>query len=290
MPQCMQRWFGCGIGVASAVLVLLAGCKKDGDAENQKDAPKPNVQVEPKKDNQGKTIPAHPVGLAKGQKLLSFPEAVILTDNPPENELRPPNKTHTGKNAVKIFEVIANDLWAKTTFTNDNGQAIRYQAHITTEVGEIHLDLHGDAAPNHVRSFVCLAKAGYYDGMSFYYSLNRMVEDSTIAFIEAGCPRGTGEAGSGSIGYWLRPEIHSKLRHEEGVIGACIGRDPESAACRFYITAAPNPFMDGSYTIFGKVTRGLDVVRTINKREVQDDDRLKQPVLIKSVTIKTVIE
>ncbi|MSQ93590.1 MAG: peptidylprolyl isomerase [Gemmataceae bacterium] len=287
MPQRMQGWLGCGIGVISAASVLLAGCKK---AEDNPDASKQVVQVEAKKDNQGKTIPAQPVGLAKGLKLLSFQEAVILSDNPPEDELRPPNKTHTGKNAVKIFETIANDLWAKTTFTNDDGKRIKYQAVIATEIGDVQLVLNGEAAHNHVRSFVCLAKTGYYDGMAFYYSLNRVVEDNTIAFIEAGCPRGTGEAGSGSIGYWLRPEISEKLSHEEGVIGACIGRDPNSAACRFYITAAPNSFMDREYTIFGKVTRGLDVVRTINKREVLEEGRLKAPVLIKSVTIQTILE
>lgn len=290
MPLCMQRWIGCAGSVAAGMLMLVAGCAKDSDQGSQKDSAKPVVKVEPKKDNLGKTIPAQTVGLGKAAKLPSFQESVILTDNPPENELRPPNQTHTGKNAVKIFEAIANDLWAKTTFTNDAGKRIKYQAVIATEIGDIHLDLNGDAAPNHVRSFVCLAKAGYYDGMAFYYSFNRVVEDSTIAFIESGCPRGTGEVGSGSIGYWLRPEISDKLTHEAGVIGASLGRDPDSAACRFYITAVANPIMDGSYTIFGKVTRGLDVVRTINKRELQEDDRLKQPVLIKSVTIHTVVE
>ena len=50
------------------------------------------------------------------------------------------------------------------------------------------------------------------------------------------------------------------------------------------------PWMDGRFTVFGKVTGGMDVVRTINKREVQEEDRLKQPVFIRGITIHTVLE
>jgi cyclophilin family peptidyl-prolyl cis-trans isomerase len=281
----MKRWIVYGISVAAAILVGLAGCNKDSNEAN----PQPPAQVEAKKDNNGKTIQGQTVSLEKPPVLLPFKDAVIL-DPPPEGETRPPNKTYTGKNAVKIFEAIANDLWDKTLFTDNDGKRIKYQAIVATELGEIHIDLHGNLAPNHVRNFVCLAKAGYYDGMAFYYSINKKVEDNTVAYIEAGCPRGTGEIGSGSIGYWLRPEFSSKLTHEEGVLGACLGRDPESAACRFYLTATPMPWMDGEFTIFGKVTRGLDVVRTINKRAVQETDRLEQPVLIRKVTIKSCFE
>lgn len=283
----MARWIDCRFGVASVIVVSLVGCGRE-DAPAKKETIKPVVQVEVKKDNQGKPIPAHPVGLLRDPKLPSFREAVIL-DESPEGELRPASKTYTGKNAVKIFESIANDLWDQTTFTNADGKPIAYEAVIATELGDIHVDLRHDAAPNHVRSFVCLAKAGYYDGMDFYYSFNRKVEDDAIAFIEAGCPRGTGELGSGSIGYWLRPEISTTLTHEAGVLGACLGEDPNSASCRFYITAIPMRQMDGRFTVFGKVTRGLDVVHTINRREVHENDRLKQPVTIKNVAIRTMI-
>ena len=126
--------------------------------------------------------------------------------------------------------------------------------------------------------------------MSFYYSINRKVEDQTVAYIESGCPRGTGEFGSGSIGYWLKPEISEKASHEEGIIGAVRGYDDNSAACRFYLSAEAMPQMDGSFTVFGKITKGLDVVRAINKREKADNDMLKQPVTIRSVAIQSLLE
>jgi peptidyl-prolyl cis-trans isomerase B (cyclophilin B) len=285
----MKRWIGCGIGAIAAILVGLAGCKKSGDDGDKNDIPKPPIHAESKKDTNGKTILAQTMALEKAPKLLSFKDAVIL-EPPPEGESRPPDKTHTGKNAVKIFETIANELWDKVNFTDHDGRRIKYRAIVATQLGDIHIALHGNIAPNHVRSFVCLAKTGYYDDMAFYYSINRKVADDTVAYIEAGCPRGTGEIGSGSIGYWLRPEISDKLTHEDGILGACIGSDPESAACRFYLTAAAMPQMDGEFTIFGKVTQGLDVVHTINKRAVRENDGLEQPVLIRSVTIRTELE
>jgi len=287
MPVNGNRWFGFGCGVASIVLLTLAGCKSGSDDAKKKEEPK--AQVEVKKDNLGKTIPAQPASLVKPGKMLNFKDAVIL-DLAPEGELQPPEKTYTGKNAVKIYETIASGLWDQTTFTNNDGKPIRYRGVITTDLGEIHIELLGEHAPNHVRNFVCLAKTGYYDGMGFYYSINRRVEDGTVAYIETGCPRGTGETGSGSIGYWLRPEITEKLTHTEGVLGACLGEDIESAACRFYITAEPNPYMDGKFTIFGRVTKGMDVVRAINKRPVGEFDRPTQPVVIRTVTIQAIPE
>ena len=286
--QC-KRWIAWGFSVASVSLIVLAGCQRDGDDANKKEAGKPNVQIEVKKDNLGKPIQGQTTALVKGFKLPTFRQAVIL-DSAPQGELQPPEMTYTGKNAVKIFETIANGMWEQVAFTDNEGKGIKYRAVIATELGDVQLDLFGEHAPNHVRSFVCLAKTGYYDGMGFYYSLNRKVEDATVAYIEAGCPRGTGEIGSGSIGYWLKPEISEKLTHQEGVLGACIGEDRDSAACRFYITAEANPYMDGRFTIFGRVTQGLDIVRTINKRPVTEFDRLQQPVVIRNVTIRTMVE
>lgn len=281
--------YGWGICVIFTILLTLAGCsKEEGDANKQNILS--TVHVQAKKDNLGKPIQAQTTSLAKAEKLPAFKQSVLL-DAAPEGEMRPPEKTHTGKNAVKIFETIANGLWNETTFTDNNGKAIRYRGVITTELGEIHVDLLGDDAPNHVRNFVCLAKTGYYDGMGFYYSINRKVEDGTVAYIETGCPRGTGELGSGSIGYWLRPEISDKLTHVEGVIGACLnGQDIESASCRFYIMAERNAYMDGNFTIFGKVTKGMDIVRAINKRPVGEFDRAVNPVVIRTVTIHAIAD
>src|SRR5262249_46382747 len=152
-----------------------------------------------------------------------------------------------------------------------DGKRLAYSATMATEMGPIEMTFFPDAAPNHVRNFIALAQVGYFDGLVF----ERTVHDksdadpgSKVELIEGGCPAGTGDPGFGSIGYWLKPEINEQLHHEEGSIGAYHDEDPGTAACRFYVTLGPAPVMDGSYTIFGKVTQGLDVVHRIATQRV----------------------
>ncbi len=281
-----HRWIGISLAVAVSLVFAFVGCKDKNDAKAVK---APSVQVEPKKDNNGKAIPAKPVSFGKEPKLFSFRDAVIL-DPAPEGEVRPPDTACNGKNIAKIFEAIANDLWDNANFKDATGKPARYQAIMTTDLGEIHIDLYHDIAPNHVRNFVAVARSGYYDGMPFYYSFHDIVEGTKVAWIESGCPKGTGEDGYGSVGYWLKSEFSEKITHEPGTIGACLRVTDDTAACRFYITAVALPKMDGKFTAFGKVTKGLDVVHTINTRPLGEMGRPKDPVLIKSVTIRAVSE
>src|SRR5207245_467740 len=110
---------------------------------------------------------------------------------------------------------------------------IRYTADLETDLGMIEIELFPEAAPNHVRNFIALAQAGYYDGLPLHRSLRGQVAEQTLAYLEGGCPLGTGEFGFGSIGYWLKPEISPTLTHEEGSVGAVHGDIAESAACKF---------------------------------------------------------
>src|SRR5205807_10337779 len=137
---------------------------------------------------------------------------------------------------------------------------------LETDLGLIEIELKPDIAPNHVRNFVALARAGYYDGLSFeriYRAESRGDAGATLEEIEAGCPLGTGDTAGGSIGYWLNPEFAAKVSHVEGTVGACRGDAEDSAACRFYITLCKAPNLDGDFTVFGQVTAGLDVARKI---------------------------
>ena len=157
-----------------------------------------------------------------------------------------------------------------------------------------------DLAPNHVRNFVALARAGYYDGLSFDH-LRHDVSDApeskgqVLDLVEAGDPLGADDPEDhDSIGYWLKPETDAKVVHEEGSVGAVRGEEPDSAACKFYIilSKAP-PIPPGSYTVFGKVTKGLDVVHKIHQQPVIEAEeevgysRPLKPVVIRKVTITT---
>jgi peptidyl-prolyl cis-trans isomerase B (cyclophilin B) len=212
--------------------------------------------------------------------------------DPPADWQRPPDTTMTGKSVGKLYsEVVAK--WDSYRFVNSSGQPLKCTATLETELGPVEIALRPDLAPNHVRNFIALAQVGYYDGLVFERTVHARSEeqpDAEVELIEGGCPLGTGDMGVGSLGYWLKPEF-SKEPHETGTVGACHGLEPDTAACRFYITLNKAPFLDGNFTIFGKVTRGMEVARKIfalpvrNDSEYPEGDRPQTPVVINKVTI-----
>jgi peptidyl-prolyl cis-trans isomerase B (cyclophilin B) len=229
---------------------------------------------------------------AKGDPLHQpFEDAVLL--DPPDDELAcPPPTTKPGKVVGKLFETVVAS-WDQIKFTTASGKRCNYQATIKTDLGTIVLELWPDVAPNHVRSFVALARAGYYDGLEFDRLHHEELTDQkgvVLDYVEGGCPLCTGDELYGSIGYWLWPELNEQLHHEAGTVGASHAQAVESAACKFYITLTTAPWMDGNYTIFGKVTQGLDVVRAIHSRprlsRPGEEDRPESPVVMRSVVIE----
>jgi cyclophilin family peptidyl-prolyl cis-trans isomerase len=263
--------------------LVLCGCGKK--SENPPTArPKPAPIKTPPK-------PELPVDYERLHQSLG---KATRQDPPPDQ--RPPDRTMSGKSTGAIHRQVV-ELWDTIKFMNLDGTRIHYAATIETERGTITLDLDDEHAPNHVRNFIALSKAGYYDGLTFDTIHQEEVNLDTKAQyeeIEAGCPLGTGAPSANTIGYWLNPEISDKANHEEGAVGACRGYEKDSAACKFYITLCKAPYLDGHYTIFGKVTSGLEVARQIFLQPVvlEDSDvdgarRPLKPVVIRKVTIQT---
>jgi cyclophilin family peptidyl-prolyl cis-trans isomerase len=287
--------------LAAAVLLTavgLTGCGKQQPAPSE--AAQPSAVTAPVA-----AVPA-PVGTPAAlppppndAQHQPFDKATRRADNPPEECSRPPDTTVSGKPVFKLYNEVVR-LWDTVRFVTPDGKRVAYSATVETDLGEVEIELHPEWAPNHVRNFVALARAGYYDGLFFDRVRHEESEDEAakpLETVEAGCPLGTGDPGNGSIGYWLNPESpegDAKPTHEEGTVGACRGAEPDTAACRFYITLCKAPYLDGNYTVFGKVTRGLDVARKIHLRPVIVDDqdadgnrRPEKPVRIKKVTIHT---
>jgi cyclophilin family peptidyl-prolyl cis-trans isomerase/predicted DsbA family dithiol-disulfide isomerase len=133
--------------------------------------------------------------------------------------------------------------------------AKKYVATIKTSKGDIVVELDPSAAPNTVNNFIYLAQNGYYDGLTFHRVVDNFV-------IQGGDPLGDG---TGGPGYNVPPEI--KLKHADGAIAmARRGGDPAttpSSGSQFYITIGEQKQLDDQYTVFGKTTRGQDVVRKI---------------------------
>ncbi|MCU0399787.1 MAG: peptidylprolyl isomerase [Algoriphagus sp.] len=151
--------------------------------------------------------------------------------------------------------------------------------HIQTPLGEIWIEL-DDRTPNHKKSFIQLAEAGYWDSLTF----NRVIPDFVA---QGGCPD-TPE-GFSDPEYLMKPEFHPELTHEYGAVGA--GRDDNpgklSARCQFYIIQNPKGEhrLDGDYTIFGKVIKGMDVVDQIVKVDRDQKDEPISPITL-HITIR----
>jgi cyclophilin family peptidyl-prolyl cis-trans isomerase len=263
------------------IAASVAGCKRDQPTPQLPEQvehvpvqnPKPSVAVDPRLKQ-------------------SFAEATRA--EPPVDWSRPPDTTIVGKSVGKLYkEVVA--MWDSIPFADSAGKRYEYRATLDTELGPIEIDLRPDLAPNHVRNFVALARAGFYDGLVFERTVHQQSAerpDDTLELIEGGCPLGTGDLARGSLGYWLKPEFNKEAQHESGTVGAAHGEEADTAACKFYITLSKAPYLDGNYTVFGKVTQGLEVARKIFEQPVRiddeypDGDRPVKPVVIRKVTIQ----
>lgn len=224
----------------------------------------------------------------------TFKQAV-RPDPPTGSNVLPPATTISGKSVGKLYTEVQK-LWPTIHFADGSGKELRYTAQLETDQGTIEMDLLADVAPNHVRSFVALARAGYYDGLRFETRTGSPDASFPPHSIAGGSPAGDGND-LGSIGYWLMAEIlkpnvaaRRGIKHEPGTVGAVHGYEqPNSDSCRFYMCLGDAPVWDGDYTIFARVTRGLDVARAVFAGGVIDDKtspaNFARPVAIRRVTI-----
>jgi peptidyl-prolyl cis-trans isomerase B (cyclophilin B) len=150
---------------------------------------------------------------------------------------------------------------------------------IETPKGEIWFRFH-QQTPKHKEAFIRLAEAHYWDSLCF----NRVIPEFVA---QAGCPD-TPE-GFANSPHLLNPEFHDSLRHVYGAVGA--GRDDnpgmQSAACQFYIVQnkAGLKRLDGKYTVFGQVIKGMEVTDAIclSPRDKQDAPSIRIPSRIRLV-------
>lgn len=139
-------------------------------------------------------------------------------------------------------------------------------ATIKTSKGTIKLAFYPADAPNTVASFIELAGSGFYNGLKFHRVIpgfvaqggDPLTRNLTVEQIRAG----VGGAGTGGPGWTQKAEFNSR-KHETGAVAMARARDVDSAGSQFYICLAPQPSLDGQYTVFGQVTEGMDVVQAI---------------------------
>lgn len=152
----------------------------------------------------------------------------------------------------------------------------QYLATLTTEKGEIVLELFADRAPLAVNNFVFLARQGWYDGVTFHRVLPNFVA-------QAGDPSGTGYGGPG---YVFVNEVLPDLTFDREGLLAMANSGPDSNGSQFFITYAPAERLNGGYTIFGQVISGMDVLRKITPRDPSQNADLPPGDKILSITIE----
>jgi cyclophilin family peptidyl-prolyl cis-trans isomerase len=136
-----------------------------------------------------------------------------------------------------------------------------YTATFKTEKGDIVVELFADKAPRTVENFVNLARAGFYDGTTFHRVIGGFMA-------QGGDPTGTG---TGGPGYQFDDEFHPSLRHDSAGILSMANAGAGTNGSQFFITYGPTPHLDDRHSVFGKVTEGLDVLRSLRERDPQRD-------------------
>ena len=153
-----------------------------------------------------------------------------------------------------------------------------YSAEINTTSGLMTVELFTDIAPNTVNNFVALSEDGYYNNIIFH----RVIKDFMI---QGGDPSGTGHGEMGKYpGYEFGDELNNPMPYEKGIL-AMANRGPNTNGSQFFIMHSDYP-LPYQYTIFGKVTQGLDVIDQIAMVETDASDKPLNDVIINSITIK----
>ena len=155
-----------------------------------------------------------------------------------------------------------------------------YAAWIVTAKGDIAVDLFANIAPQTVNSFMFLACTGFYDNVTFHRVVPGFVA-------QGGDPKGDG---TGGPGYTIPDEFsRSDLKFDApGWVSMAHTPAPDSAGSQFFITYAPAPNLDGSFTIFGQVVKGMDVVQLITPRDPSQGGRLPPGDKMQTIIVREV--
>lgn len=152
-----------------------------------------------------------------------------------------------------------------------------YQAILTTELGEIRVQLFADQTPVTVNNFVFLARQGYYDDTTFHRVLPGFMA-------QGGDPTGTG---AGGPGYSFEDEFDPDLRFDRLGLVAMANRGPNTNGSQFFITYAPTPHLNDLHTIFGEVVQGTEVLDRLTPRDPGANPDFQGDALVSVEIIET---
>ena len=155
------------------------------------------------------------------------------------------------------------------------------RAIIETKFGNMEIRFFPDKAPKHVENFIKLAKSGFYDKTLFHRVIPGFM-------IQGGDPNTKDEKdkskyGMGGPGYNVKAEFNDRP-HVRGAVSMARSQDPDSAGSQFFIVVKDTPHLNGKYTVFGEVVKGMEVADKIvsQQRDGRDNplERIEMTVKI----------
>lgn len=166
-----------------------------------------------------------------------------------------------------LREVLLLTLLATPALAQEDGPGPNLMIEVAGAAnGTVVIDLLPDVAPKHVEQITALATEGAYDNVQFHRVIDGfMAQTGDVEFAKAG-----GDTARAGMGGSTRPDLpaeFSDIPFDRGVVGMARSQDPDSANSQFFIMFAPGDFLNGQYTVVGRVISGMDVVDAITKGE-----------------------
>lgn len=151
--------------------------------------------------------------------------------------------------------------------------------YLDLEHGRVVIEMRPDLAPKHVAQIKRLARKGFYDGLTFHRVIAGFM-------VQGGDPRGDGTGGSGDN----VPAEFSSEKHVRGIMSMARSRSPDSADSQFFIMLGDAPFLDGKYSIWGKVVSGMEFVDRIKKGHPRRNGAVRDPDHIVKMRVAADVE
>ncbi len=181
--------------------------------------------------------------------------------------------------------LIAAALFATPVLAQEDGAGPNLVIEVEGDAtGTIVIDLLSDVAPQHVERITTLANEGAYDGVAFHRVIEGFMAqtgDVECGLEGASCPAGVGGSTMADL-----PQEFSDVPYDRGIVGMARAQDPNSANSQFFIMFDEGYFLNGQYTVVGRVVEGMDVVDSIKLGRGQNGGILGAPDRMATVTVQ----